>query len=299
MISPEYLVMIITAVITGTLARVLTMKQDYRQYPSYPNGFLIHFVTAAVAATLGAFVIPALMTKNFIAVTFLTLAIQQFREVRKTEKESLQDLEGTEYTPRGDAYIDGIAKTFESRNYFALLVSFVTALTMQLLDQETWIEVAAGTLAGLILFVILKHFTKGKKVKDIAIVKRGKIEIKGSELYVDDIFVSNLVGSERVKNLIQKSGLAAVIYPKHPHYSLTLEHQGQRQAMLNEATRAVGLRRYSISFQNFKDDRIVMALVPIEHNFELLKESILNTPLLESVKKAPQLMETQMTGGKQ
>ncbi|MDR6226787.1 YIEGIA domain-containing protein [Desmospora profundinema] len=299
LISPEYLVMITTAVITGTLARVFTMKQDYRQYPSYPSGFLIHFVTAAVAAALGAFVIPALMTKNFIAVTFLTLAIQQFREVRKTEKESLQDLEKNEYTPRGDAYIDGIAKTFESRNYFSLLISFVTALTMQVLEQETWIEVTAGVLAGAILFLILKQFTKGKKVNDVAVVKRGKIDIKGSDLYVDDIFVSNLAGSELAKTLFQKNGLGVVIHPKHPHYNLILEHFGQRQAMLHESTRAVGLRMYSFSFQNYTDDRVVIALVPIEHNFELLKETILNTPLLESVKKAPELMDNPMTGGQQ
>jgi len=37
------------------------------------------------------------MTKNFVAVTFLTFAIQQFRDVRKAERESLKDLENTEY----------------------------------------------------------------------------------------------------------------------------------------------------------------------------------------------------------
>ncbi|MBU5266162.1 YIEGIA domain-containing protein [Virgibacillus proomii] len=41
----------------------------------------------------------ALISKHFIA---LTLAVQQFRNVRKMEKESLNDLENTEYTYRGD-----------------------------------------------------------------------------------------------------------------------------------------------------------------------------------------------------
>jgi hypothetical protein len=135
-LSQEHIVLISTAVFTGTLARLFVLKEDYRQYPSYPNGYLIHIITAFVAAFLGAVAIPALITRNFIAVTFLALAIQQFRDIRKMERESLKDLENTEYTYRGDAYIDGIAKTFESRNYFSLVVSFLTALTIQLLDHE-------------------------------------------------------------------------------------------------------------------------------------------------------------------
>jgi len=68
-----------------------------------------------------------------VAVTFLALTIQQFRDVRKMERDSLKGLENTEYTARGNTYIDGIAKTFEARNYFALVVSFATALTIQLI----------------------------------------------------------------------------------------------------------------------------------------------------------------------
>jgi hypothetical protein len=79
-ISTEHIVLILTALIVGTLARILTIKEVYRQYPSYPNGYLIHLLTGFVAAALGAVAIPALMTKNFVAVTFLTLAIQQFRD---------------------------------------------------------------------------------------------------------------------------------------------------------------------------------------------------------------------------
>src|SRR5690554_5967673 len=133
-ISTQYIVLIVTAILAGSFARAVTLREDYRQYPSYPNGYLIHLITGFVAASLGAVAIPALMTKNFIAVTFLTLAIQQFREVRKMEFSSLQALEETEYTYRGSAYIDGIAKTFEARNYIALTVAFITSLTMQLVS---------------------------------------------------------------------------------------------------------------------------------------------------------------------
>ncbi|WP_253958182.1 YIEGIA domain-containing protein [Metabacillus halosaccharovorans] len=39
MISTDQIVLILTANIVGTLARVFTIKEDYRQYPSYPNGY--------------------------------------------------------------------------------------------------------------------------------------------------------------------------------------------------------------------------------------------------------------------
>lgn len=294
-ITTGHLILIITATIVGTLSRALTIKQDYRQYPSHPNGYLIHFVTGALAAALGAFIVPTLMTKNFVAVTFLSLAIQQFREVRKMERESLHELERTEYTLRGDSYIDGISKTFEARNYYALLTAFATGLTMQLMKQPTWLEVSIGVLVGFLLFLFLKWFTKGKYIKDFAEVTQGKITIKGSDLYVDDILVTNLVGEKLAQKFFNEEGLAAVITAKEPYFRVTLEHFGQRQAMLFEATRSVGKRRYA--FQDLADGRIIIALVPIVKNFDLLKETILHTPLLESVKKSPKLMSLNMTEG--
>lgn len=296
-IPAPYLAMIVTATIAGTMARALTIKQDYRQYPSHPNGYLIHLVTGTLAAALGAFIVPTMISKNFTAVTFLSLAIQQFREVRKTERESLWDLEETEYTIRGDSYIDGIAKTFEARNYFALLVSLATSVTMQLLNQPVWIEVVAGTLAGFALLVLLRRFTKGKQVKHIATVTQGVIEIRGSELYVDGLLVTNNVGEEEAKQFFSEEGLAAVVHPLEPHYRIVLEHFGQRQAMLFEATRAIGKKRYC--FQNLMDGRVLIALVPIVHNFELLKETLLHTPLLETVKKTHRLMNANLAGGEQ
>ena len=52
-LSTQYIVMIVTAMVVGTLARALTIKEDFRQYPSYPNGYLIHLLTGFVAASWG------------------------------------------------------------------------------------------------------------------------------------------------------------------------------------------------------------------------------------------------------
>jgi hypothetical protein len=298
-ITPELLVIIITATVIGTLVRILSIKLDYRQYPNYPNGYLIHVVTGGLAAAIGAFIIPALMAKEFTAVTFLALAIQQFRDVRKVERESLLDLEGDEFTSRGDAYIDGISKIFEARNYIVLLVSFTTALTIQLfqelLEVVAWIEVVCGSAVGLILFYVLKHFTARQKVRDIATVTQGKIEIRGSDLYVDDMFVSHLMGREEAKNWYLEDGFAAIIEPNQDHFLIPLQNGGQRQAILFEVTRRLGQKKlYSV--QNPADGKIIIILVPIIKNFDLLKETILLTPLLETVKKNPELLKAKMGG---
>lgn len=297
LISSEYIGLIITAVLVGTLARALTLKEDYRQYPSFPNGYLIHLLTGFVAAALGAVAIPAIMTKNFVAVTFLALAIQQFRDVRKMELNSLENLEKTEYTFRGAAYIDGIAKTFEARNYIALTVSFITALTIQLLNfHSIWLDIISGGLAGFLVFIFLKRISKGKMVGDIAQVKPGKIEVKGSELFVDGLYVTNQLGTENARKLFQEEGMAVVIYPNEEHLRITLDNFGQRQAILFEATRAVGVKRYHYTRKDYKKGRVIISLVPIIPDIGILVEAIKKTPLLETIKKSHSVMKTNMVG---
>jgi len=296
-ISHQHIVMIITAIIVGTLARLFTIKEDFRQYPSYPNGYLIHLVTGFISAALGAVAVPALMTKNFVAVTFLSIAIQQFRDVRKAEKDSLQDLENTEYTFRGAAYIDGVAKTFESRNYFSLVVALTTAITMQLVNSKNdWVNILSGVLAGLIVFYLIKRFSKGKTIGDIAEVVPGKIEIRDAALYVDGIFISNHLGSDKAINLFKHEGLAVVIKPHENHFRLTLDHFGQRQAALFEATRAIGLKRYHFTRREFEKGGFVIALIPAIKDINRLIEAVKKTPLLESVKKSRAVMDTNFFG---
>ncbi|MCM3453335.1 YIEGIA family protein [Heyndrickxia oleronia] len=298
-ISHEHIIMIVTAIIVGTLARIFSLKEDFRQYPSYPNGYLIHIVTGFISAALGAVAIPALLTKNFVAVTFLAIAIQQFRDVRKAEKESLTDLENTEYVFRGNAYIDGIAKSFESRNYFSLVVAFVTALTIQIVNSKSdWINILVGFIVGLIIFYILKRFSKGKTIGDIAEVEQGQIEVRDSELYVNDLFVSNLIGSGYASQLFNNEGLAVIITPHEYQFSLTLNNLGQRQAALFEAVRAVGVKRYHFTRKDFETGKVILAIVPLMHDIDRIIEAVKKTPLLESVKKTEAVMDTNLFGKK-
>ncbi len=179
-LSTEYIVLIITGIMMGTAARVITLVIDYRQNPSYPNGQFINIVTGFVASALGSVAIPAVIEKDFTAITFLALGIQHFRDIRKLERESLGKLEQTEYTKRGEAYIDGIAKTYEARNYISLLTYLVTVLVMKIAGiQNIFLSVLLGLAVGLISIYLMKWVTKGKTVGDICTVKPGKIEVEG------------------------------------------------------------------------------------------------------------------------
>lgn len=289
---------IITAIIVGTLARIITLKEDFRQYPTYPNGYFINIIVGFVAASLGAVALPALMSKNFVAVTFLTLAIQQFRDVRKMEKNSLNDLEQTEFTYRGAAYIDGIAKTFEARNYLALVIALATSvfskISSHIFNINEWFNIILGVMCGSILMYFLIRFSKGKTIGDIAQVTKGKVEIRDNELFVDGLYVSNLIGSDNAQNLIREEAIAAVIHPNEVRYRINIDNFGQRQAALFEATRTLGVKRYNFTRKDYSKGRVIIVLVPIIRDSDALIEAIKKCPILETTKKTKALMETNL-----
>ena len=285
-ISTEYIALILTGIAAGTVARVITLVIDYRQSPSYPNGKFIHLVAGFIASALGAVAIPALIEKDFAAITFLALAIQHFRDIRTIEKDSLTKLEHSTYVKRGDAYIDGIAKTYEARNYISLLAALVAVLVMMLAGiRNVYWSAILGFSAGILCTYALRCFTKGKTVGDICTVKPGHITIDGSQLYVDDMYVSSMLGTDRSRELFMEEGLAVVVEPRKPISRITVENLGQRQAMLFEASRALGLKRYGFTRRNFTKGKTIIAMVPIVGDIGAMVAAVQNTPILENSRK--------------
>lgn len=129
----SYIEIILLGIIAGFVTRIIILKTDYRFYPGYPHGYVTHLSLGFIAASIGAVAVPALVNKDFAAVTFLSMAAQQFRDIRNIERETLNKLEANELVGRGQDYIEGIASVFESRNYLvmlaSLLVSTITYLT--------------------------------------------------------------------------------------------------------------------------------------------------------------------------
>ena len=294
-LSESDIYLIASGIVMGTAARLFMLKVDLRQIPSYPSAYFNSIVLGLIASALGAIAIPAIAARDFAAVTFLTVAVSQFREVRTAERESLGKLEHTEYVRRGEAYIDGIAKTYESRNYVSLLTALTTVLVMKVVNSQTMLlNIAAGAAGGAAVYYFCYRFTKGKNIRDICTVKMGQIEVRGSELYVDGMFVTNYLGADRSREMFQREGIAVVLEPKDPLCRITLDNFGQRQAILFEAIRTLGAKRYKFMRKNFSTGKLIIAFVPIVNDQDKLFRAIHNTPILENSRKIKRIMKTSL-----
>ncbi|HHY47453.1 MAG TPA: hypothetical protein GX506_09175 [Firmicutes bacterium] len=284
---------IAVAILMGTLARLYMLRIDYRQYPSYPHGYAVHMSLGFIASSLGALAIPTLLKKDYMAVTILALAAQQFREVRDMERRSLQDLEDTELVPRGSAYIDGIAKVFEARNYLAMFTALVTSLAAFTLPFNTNLDLVLAVLSGLVTMFSLNFLMRGKRVRDIAIVREGHLHFVGSLLLVEDVVLTN-IGLAESREMILARGLGVTIEPKDDNARATLFNLGQRQAIAHDASAIMGVR-LDVSEREFtplvrvnpNTGRIVMAIVPMEKDIECLLEAVRRVPVLESSVRKP------------
>ncbi|MPN20663.1 hypothetical protein SDC9_168042 [bioreactor metagenome] len=124
----------------------------------------------------------------------------------------------------------------------------------------------------------------------ICTARPGNIEIRGSDLYVDDMFVTSLLGSEQSRELFLREGVAAVLTAKDTASRVTLENFGQRQAILFEVIRSLGVKRYQFMERNFATGKVILAFVPILNDPDLLLETIRKTPVLESSRKVKRTM---------
>jgi len=152
-IIKDYILVIIIGTTAGTVTRIVLLKVDYRQYPGYPHGYIVHVTLGFIASALGAVAIPAIIEKEFTAFTFLALAAQQFREIRTQERITLESLEESELIQRGKDYIEGIAKTFEARNYLVMVTAFFTVLATQV-SLAVGFNYIPGIITGIIALLI-------------------------------------------------------------------------------------------------------------------------------------------------
>ncbi|MGI6402917.1 MAG: YIEGIA domain-containing protein [Oscillospiraceae bacterium] len=285
-ISQITLIRILLGILMGTIARMITLRVDLRQVPSYPNGYFINLVTGFFAASLGAVAIPSLLTNDFAAVTFLMLAVQHFRDIRKQIQESLEQIDSAGFAPRGSAYIDGISKTFEARNYLSLLTALGTVLSLYLfLSEDIWLNLANALVVGSVLIWVMVRFTKGKCIGDICTIHFGQIEVRGTDLYVDDIWITAMLGLPKRQAFFRDEGVALVATPKTEKHRLTLENNGQRTAILYDAVRSFGAKELLFTRRSLSDGRIVIAFIPIIRDKEKILTAVRNTPILESVRK--------------
>lgn len=274
-------------IIIGTAARLFMLRTDYRQYPSYPHGIVTHMSLGFIAAVLGAAAVPALLAKEYTAVTFLALAAQQFREIRSIERAMLDGLEKSELVPRGPDYVEGIARVFEARNYLVIFTAILVSGVM--LYSNALLAVAAGIFA----IFLANQFMQGDTIKDIAKVREGEVRFEGPNLFVENIHFMNL-GTEEARKTVLARGVGIIIEPFDDNARSTLANIGQRQAIAHEAAAQLGVYRdvdtaefMPIVRRNLDTGRIGLIILPIEKDVESLITAVRGVPVLESALRKP------------
>ncbi|WP_149454142.1 YIEGIA domain-containing protein [Pasteuria penetrans] len=255
---------VVIGIITGFFVRICILKIDFRQYPSYPYGCIVHLSLGLIASALGAVAVPALLARNYIAVTFLALAAQQFREVRRMERETLTRLDITELVPRGTNYIEGMAMVFEGRNYVVIAASLLSSSLVMFTGDIHW-----GLLGGLLLVLGSRFLLKNCRVGDIAEVSEAEITFYGANVYVDHSYLTNM-GIDRNRKVVREKGKGFVIQPRHVKYEVALSNLGQRQAILHDASSILGVYRdrnrpslVPMAKRDLTRGRLVVLLLPL------------------------------------
>lgn len=297
MFVEPYTLGIIMGVLFGVLTRLSMLRTDYRQYPTYPHGKIIHISLGVIAAGLGAVAVPSLLDKDYTAITFLSLAAQQFRDVRNMERQSLLQLDKMELVPRGMSYIEGIAMAFEGRNYLVIFSSFMTTL-FTILGGTVW-----GVISGAVSLLLANLYKKGKSISDIADVEVADVRMEGPDLYVGDIYIMN-VGLADSQEIIREQGLGLLLKPKNLNSRAVLAHIGQRQAILHDCSIILGVYRDTgepslVPLAKLDKDSGTLAvfLLPQFKDVKRAMVAINRVPVLESAVRLP--LESVAMGGKE
>ncbi|GAB7388178.1 YIEGIA family protein [Bacillaceae bacterium] len=283
----NYTTAVIVGIVMGFLGRLYMLRTDYRQYPTYPHGRVIHVSLGLIAAGLGAVAVPALLEKEYTAITFLGLAAQQFRDVRNMERNTLSKLDVMELVPRGTSYIEGIAMVFEGRNYLVIMTAFFGSLATVFWG---W---SGGLAAGVVAFVLSHRWMAGKTIGQIVEIREGQVRLEGPNLYVDDIYIMN-IGLQDTREKIQKHGLGLVLVPKNKNSAVTIANIGQRQAILHDASTILGVYRDTgepslvpLAKRDLNSGRLGIFLLPLERDVKKAITVVAHVPVLENAIRMP------------
>mgnify|MGYP001374531510 CR=1 FL=1 len=294
----QYTLPVLLGILFGFVGRVVLLKSDYRHYPTHPHGMIIHLTLGFIAASLGSIAVPAIIEREYTAVTFLAVAAQHFREVRNMERETLTRMDQMELVSRGTTYIEGIAMTFEGRNYMAILIALLTTVVTTL-SQRWWLGVlvALGSIAAAL------YLKSGKELGSIAEIRPARIRIEGADLYVDDIHIMN-VGLEISRELIMKQGLGLILKPKSIDSVVTLSNLGQRQAILHDLAMGLGVYRdddkpslVPLTRRDLNDGRIAIFFLPQIKDMEEAIDILQRVPVLENAVRVPTQSDAHLERG--
>lgn len=284
--------------IIGIISRLIMLNLDERQYPTQPNILTSQIVLAFVASSLGALLIPALINRSYTSITFLSLAAEQFRQVRTIRRNELQNLESTQLVPRGNSFIEEIARTYEIRNYMCIVTSFITVSSFYVLSSETKIGdnsvMAISTVSGLAVALILRKMLTRQSIGDIAEVSIVDISfVEETLLKVGNLKGITNIGLKKDRDRYLNEGIGIEIRPRNNSYTNAgiLSYPGQRQVICYNLYSRLGVFREDnepaftpIPRRDPNSQALYIAFIPMERDERKVIEAVKSCPILDSAR---------------
>ena len=284
----------IVALFIGILCRGLVLRVTDKQYPTRPQDYLEQIIVSGLAASLGAIAFPALIDKEFSALTFFAVAIQQFQGISQEEKITIENIDNSEVVPKGAAYIEEISSTYESRSYISLFSSLVASVIYLYFARAykfgflpcTILAIIGGAIVGL----IFKRYLRRRSVGDIADVVEAKINFEGPILYVNDVYISN-IGLDATKDRYINEGIAIEVIPKDMKAYGIISDIGQRQAILHNLYIHFGINKdvderdlLAVTKIDLEKNTVVIPYLPLVKDMGELINVVKSAPILEMAK---------------
>lgn len=284
----------LVALLIGTLCRIFVLRVIDKQYPARPQDYLEQLIIAGLSASLGAIVMPALIDKEFSALTFFAVGIQQFQGLASQERITLENLDNDEVVSKGGAYVEEIASTYETRSYIslfsALIASIIYIFSAKLFGFGMLFCTIGAVIGGVIVGLIFRFILRRDSIGDVADVIPAKIHFDESVLMVNDVVITN-IGLKNTKDKYLKNGIALEIKPKNIADFGIVNDLGQRQAILHNMFIHLGIDKdvdevdiLAISRTDLEKQTVVIPYIPVFKDIDSAIEVIKSTPIIETAK---------------
>ena len=281
----------IVALLIGIFSRGLVLRITDKQYPSRPQDYLEQIIISGLAAALGAIAFPALIDKEFSALTFFAVAIQQFQGLSQEEQISIENIDESEVVPKGAAYIEEISSTYESRSYISLFSSLVASVLYIYPARAYKLGFLPCTIlaiiGGAIVGFIFKWYLKRRSIGDIADVVEAKINFDGPILKVNDVYINN-IGLEDSRDRYLNQGIAIEVVPRDMKAYGIISDLGQRQAILHNLFIHFGINKdvdekdlLAITKLDLNKNTLVIPYLPLIKDMDEIIKVVKSTPILE------------------
>lgn len=284
----------ITAMVIGTLCRFFVLRVKDKQYPSRPQDYIEQIIVAALAASLGAIALPALIDKEFSALTFLAVGIQQFQGLAQQEQITLENIDNDSLLEKGQPYIDEIASSYEVRSYISLFSSLIASIVYIYIarkyDASTLTCILFSALGGVIVALIFRRMLRRRSINDIADIYLAKINFDGPLLKVNDVTMTN-IGLKDSRKKYLENGLAIEIVPKDMASFGTVNDIGQQKAIMHNIYIHLGMDKdvddrdlLALSKTDLKKKSVVIVMIPLLKDEITFMKVAGSTPILDTSK---------------